>query len=121
MLTVFILFSFPTAISITVLALWHDCPLPCSSTARAGGAAQGLCYEAAGLLLSCCECLPQPSPRCLAVLLVFYLPSHSPQWALEASSWCEKAAFEGWLCPASLLQHDHLLGWDQEHEAEQLN
>lgn len=41
---------------------------------------------------SCCECLSQPSPRPLAVLLGFYLPSRSPGWALAVSGWCRKAA-----------------------------
>lgn len=98
---------FPTATSILVLAHWHGCPLPRCSSAGAAGAGRGLCRGAAGLcpwLGSCCcscECLPQPFPR--AVLLGFYLPCHSPGWALAMSGWCRKAVYaahEGWLCSA---------------------
>lgn len=67
--------------------------------ACADGAA-GLCPWL-GFCCCSCECLPQPFPR--AVLLGFYLPYHSPGWALAMPGRRRKAVYaahEGWLCTA---------------------
>lgn len=48
--------------------------------------------ELLGFCCHSCKCQSQASPRALAMLLGFYLHSHSQGWTLEVSNQCRKTA-----------------------------